>query len=231
MLIFAKKHHTGYLTKILNFISRSIVNLDMNDKVAELPDKVLIRRVKNDGDNDSFIELCNRYENAFFKICHKFAPALVKAGVSPQDIFNEKNIIIFNCIKTYDPKKGSKLCTWICNYARYLCLNSINSRKFLIAVDSEDLRKLIDESGSAGDFRKIEQKKEDHDFLKNIISQIKDERISKIIEMRHLQVKKNEWKEIAKKMNISSQTVINLHERGIKLLRKKFLSRDFSDVI
>ena len=203
----------------------------MNDKVTDLADKILIRRVKNDGDNDSFLELCRRYENAFYKMCHKFSPALVKAGVSPQDIFNEKNIIIFNCIKTFNPKKGSKLSTWICNYARYLCLNSINARKLLIAVDSDDLRKMIENSGSIEDFKTAESNKEDYEFLRNIISQIKDERISQIIKMRHLQPQKSEWKEIAKKMNISSQTVINLHERGMKLLRKKFLSRDFSDVI
>ena len=199
--------------------------------MKDIQDKILIRNVKKTGCNDSFVELCKRYENAFYKICQKYVPALVNAGISPQDIFNEKNIIIFNCIKTYKFNKGSKLCTWICNYARYLCLNSINARRLLIAVDSDELRKLMDNTAAPEDFNSKESMKESYDFLKNIISQIKDERVAKIIKMRHLSPKVSEWKIIAKKMNISSQTVINLHEKGMKLLRTKLQSKDYSDVI
>ena len=190
--------------------------------MKEVSDRILIRNVKNDGCNDSFIELCRRYENAFYKMCQKFTPALINSGISPQDIFNEKNIIIFNCVKTFNPKKGSKLSTWICNYARYLCLNSINARKFLIAVDNDELRNMIDGMGSIDNFHISQSNKDDYAFLENLLSQLKDERISKIIKMRHLSSEKKEWKQIAEKMNISSQTVINLHERGIKLLRRKF---------
>jgi RNA polymerase sigma factor (sigma-70 family) len=198
----------------------------MND----IPDKILIRNVKRDGCNESFIELCRRYENVFYKMCQKFTPALINAGLSPQDIFNEKNIIIFNCIKTYKAKKGSKLSTWICNYARYLCLNSINARKCLITVDSEELRDLMDASGNNEQVEKIKVK-ENYEYLTKLISQIKDERIPKIIQLRHLSDKKREWKYIAKKLNISSQTVINLHERGMNILRRKLQSKEFADVI
>lgn len=198
----------------------------MND----VPDQTLIKNVKTAACSESFVELSRRYENAFYKICHKYTPALINSGVNPQDIYSEKDIVILNCVKTYKASKGAKLSTWICNHARYLCLNSINSRKNLLAVDNDELRKMVDNSCGSQESNP-KSGKEDLDFLNNLLSQIKDERISKIITLRHLSDKKREWKYIAKKMNISSQTVINLHERGIKLLRKKFLSKECSDII
>lgn len=199
--------------------------------MKDLPDSVLITRVTSEACSEAFAELSRRYENAFYKICHRYTAALIRSGVNPQDVFDEKNIILLNCVKTYDPGKGSKLSTWICNYARYLCLNSMNARKCILSVEDSDLKELIDNSSFSEDFRDKTSQLEDFAFLKNIISQIKDPRIAKIIKMRHLSDGKREWKHIAEKMNISSQTVINLHERGMKLLRKKFLSKDNSDII
>ena len=68
-------------------------------------------------------------------------------------------------------------------------------------------------------------------YIFNIIRQMKDERVSKIIKYRYLDSKKKEWNFIAKKLNISAQTAINLHERGMSMLRRKINSKQFSDSI
>ena len=199
--------------------------------MKDAPDKILIKNIKRDGCNESFLEICRRYENAFYKICQKYTPALINAGVCPQDIYNEKNIIIFNCIKSFKPSKKTKLSTWICNYARYLCLNSINARKFIMAVDNEELKKIVDDSSTFSEYKTKKNILEDLDYIYNLLNQVKDKRILKIIEFRHLQDEKKEWKYIAKKMNISAQTAINLHERGLRLLRKKIKSKEYTDII
>ena len=199
--------------------------------MKDLPDKILIRNVKKLQCSDSFVELCRRYENAFYKMCQKYTPALINSGINPQDIYNEKNMIIYNCVKTFKLSKKTKLSTWICNYARYLCLNSINSRKFLIAVDNDELKKVMDNLPSTIDYKQKENKKDDLNYINSVLNQIKDKRITKIIKLRHLQNNKKEWKYIAKKLNISAQTAINLHERGISLLRKKMKSSEYSDII
>lgn len=199
--------------------------------MTDLSDKILIRKVKNNGCNDSFLEICRRYENAFYKICQKYTPALINAGVCPQDIYDEKNMIILNCVKSFKTSKKTKLSTWICNYARYLCLNSINARKALIAVDNEELTKIVNERSCFTEYKTKKSVTEDLDYVYNLLNQIKDKRILKIIELRHLQENKKEWKYIAKKMNISAQTAINLHERGLNLIRKKIKSKEHTDII
>lgn len=199
--------------------------------MTDLPDKILIRNVKKLGCSDSFLEICRRYENAFYKICQKYTPSLINSGINPQDIYNEKNIIIYNCIKSFKASKKTKLSTWICNYARYLCLNSMNARKLLISVDSEDLKKIVEDSSAFGEFFSKTNKEDDMNYIFNIIRQMKDERVSKIIKYRYLDSKKKEWNFIAKKLNISAQTAINLHERGMSMLRRKINSKQFSDSI
>jgi len=199
--------------------------------MKDIPDKILIKNVKKNGCSDSFSELCKRYENAFYKICQKYTPALVNAGLNPQDIYNEKNIIIYNCIKSFKYCKKTKLSTWICNYAMYLCLNSINARRLLISVDSEDMKKIIEDSSATLEYNKDKDKEDNLKFIYTLLNKIKDQRIPKIIQLRHLGAKKKEWKYIAKKMNISAQTAINLHERGINILRKKINSKEYSDII
>src|SRR4051812_24058827 len=107
-------------------------------------DKELIRLIKN-GDSDAFEEVCRKYENIFYKVCQKYVGALSNCGVNIQDIFDEKNYIIFHCVKTFKPSKKAKLSTWIGNYARYLCLNSIASRKFILPTTDDDVTKHIEE--------------------------------------------------------------------------------------
>ena len=50
-----------------------------------------------------------------------------------------------------------------------------------------------------------------------------DERIKKVFEIRYsdLRDKPLTWRDVGKKLNLSSQTAINLHTKGLKFLRRK----------
>ena len=112
---------------------------------TEASDLELVKEVKG-GDSEAFKEICRRYENIFYKICQKYITILANSGVNPQDIFDEKNYIIYHCVSTFKPSKKTKLSTWIGNYARYLCLNSINARRFILPSNDEDIKKYIEET-------------------------------------------------------------------------------------
>jgi len=43
--------------------------------------------------------------------------------------------------------------------------------------------------------------------------------------------KKKTWKEIAKKLGVSSQTVINIHNKAKRILRNKFKSKNNFDFV
>ena len=189
-----------------------------------LTDSELIVLIKESADSDAFKEACRRFENLFYKICQKYAARLTAAGLNVQDIFDERDFLILGCIKSYNPTKKAKLSTWIANYARYFCLNSITARKFLFPSHDEEIHNFIEESQVKKiDFGhgEIQVKKDDMDIIMKIIDDIEDKRISQILNYRYLGDKKVIWADVANKMNISSQTAINLHNKGLTVLRSK----------
>ena len=194
-------------------------------------DAQLIKKIK-DGDSDSFNEVCEKYENIFYKICQRYCSALTSCGINPQDIFDEKNLIILNCIHSFNPKKKTKLSTHIGNYARYLCLNSMHSRKFIVPTTSEELHKAIEDNQVKTEYLSNSLKrKETYDYVLSLTEQLKDKRIERILSLRYLGPKKMTWNSISKEMGISTQTAINLHNRGMSLIRKKIKSSTISDQI
>lgn len=197
--------------------------LDKKTKpISERSDSYLIRKVKNEACNDSFKEICRRYENLFYKQCQKYSTSLSTCGIYVQDIFNEKNIIILHCIKTFKPSKKTKLSSWIGNYARYLCLNSMNAKRLLIPSPDEEVTKRIEEQQICNDyFQPKVNLDESRNYIYDLLNQMKDPRIKEIFEYRYFQPKKMIWQKIAKKMKTSPQTVMALHRKGISLIKNK----------
>ena len=195
-------------------------------------DTQLVRLVKGKSDSDAFKEVCRRYENIFYKICQKYVSPLTVSGVNPQDIFDEKTYILYHCVNSYKASKKTKLGTWIGNYARYLCLNSINARKFLIPTTDNEIKKHIEDTQARAQFDdNQEDKKNEYFYVLNLLTQLKDPRIIEIFKLRYFGPKRMIWTKIAKKMKLSTQTAINLHNRGLTLLRRKMKSKNISDVI
>jgi DNA-directed RNA polymerase specialized sigma24 family protein len=158
--------------------------------------------------------------------------ALTMSGINPQDIFDEKNCIIYNCVKSYNPKKKTKLGTHIGNYARYLCLNSINERRFIVPTTDEDLHQAIEDTQAKTTFLNgSSQNKETFNYILNLLAQLKDPRIAEIFQYRYLGAKRLIWTEISRRMKISTQTAINLHNKGLELLRRKLKSPNISDIL
>ena len=195
----------------------------MKDKpLSERSDSYLIRMVKNECSSEAFQEICNRYEDLFYKICRKYSSSLSSHGIYIVDIFNEKNMIILHCIKTFKPSKKTKLSSWIGNYARYLCLNSMNARRLILPVSDSDIQKKIEEQQVCQNYFEPKKNLESgRNLIFELLSKMKDKRIEEIFRYRYLDRKKMIWQNIAKKMNTSPQTVMSLHRKGIVLIKNK----------
>ena len=195
-------------------------------------DSYLVRMIKNKADDDAFKEVCRRYENVFYKVCHRYDNPLLISGINPQDIYDEKNFILFHCVSSFKPEKKAKLGTWIGNYARYLCLNSINSKKFIIPTENIKMQKYIEDNQAKVQHTSGGREQEENfKYIFNILSQMKDKRILELFKIRYFDDKKMIWAKVAKKMGISTQTAMNLHNQGIKILRLKLKSKNISDII
>jgi RNA polymerase sigma factor (sigma-70 family) len=151
------------------------------------------------------------------------------SGFISDDIISSKDYIIYNSAKTFDPSKGSKFSTWLANQTRYFCLNSINKANKLIPVETESLNMLIE--NNVQEFKNEEKTIEVRDSILEVIKETLDslsnKKIKKCIEIKYFSEDENtkSYTEVADKMNVTVQTIINWHNKFIKIVRQKCKNR------
>ena len=202
--------------------------------ISEICDNSLVKRVKKYGCNDSFKEITKRHEKLFNRICQNYMSILESKGIKREDVISEVSFVIFKAVKSYKLNKKTKFSTWLGNCTKYFCLNLMNSKNKLIQTDEETLNFHID-CQAIDDFSAKEQGSENKEYIFEILNKLKDPRIPRVFKLRYFDKdkknKKPTWSVIAKKINTSTQTAINLHQRGIEILNKKIKAEHYSDTI
>jgi len=196
-----------------------------------IPDIDLINKVKKESNSDALKELENRHTGIFNQMVKKYYKHLIDFGANPDDIINDKLFVIYKSALNFNPDKNVKFSTWLGNQARYYCLNCINKQTNTISMDNINIKNVI-ENNQIKYEKDIFINKENSDLIFSILNRIKDDRISKIFKLRYFNNKKlTSWNKISKKLKISTQTAINLHNKGKLLLKNKLTSLNNNDII
>jgi RNA polymerase sigma factor (sigma-70 family) len=192
-------------------------------------DLVLVKRIKKTNCNDSFVKLSENYDNFYYSIAQRYIPILIKMGMSREDIKQEKNYVLFKAISSFDESQKTKFSTWFCNCSKYHFLNFINSNKKYVL--SED--KTIDFLSEKQNLIFNDANNEMYDYIDKILSGFSDNRIKQVYFLRYFSGDKKltTWNQIAKKLNISTQTAINIHEKARDFLKNKITSKESCDLI
>tara|TARA_R110001583_G_scaffold46677_4_gene146354 strand:- start:11277 stop:11879 length:603 start_codon:yes stop_codon:yes gene_type:complete len=190
-------------------------------------DNYLVERIKLANCEKSLGELIKRHSAICFKVIKRYASTFYANNINVIDASSDKNLIIWNSAKSFNIDKNVKFSTWLANQVKYSCLNALNkkSKDRLVATEDEIL-----------DILKEKMPEEDNsnlfEFTDNILSQLRDKRIKQIFSMRYSSDdKKPSWCKVAEELKVSTQTAINLHNRGIAVLRKKITSEKFLDSV
>ncbi len=79
----------------------------------------------------------------------------------------------------------------------------------------------------------FDKNNETYSYLNSLLSSFKDERIKRVYELRYFSggEKLATWNSIAKKLGVSTQTAINLHEKTRAFLKNKVLSKNSCDFV
>jgi RNA polymerase sigma factor (sigma-70 family) len=149
--------------------------------------------------------------------------ALKRSGVSSEDIFSDKMFVFYNSLSSFDASKNVKFSTWLANQARFHCLNKISNTKNKFFVDNEEISPIIDSEISMEAFRK-KPIKVNLDNILTAFSDLSDERVSYVFKRKYSDYKVK-WKNIAEELGVTTQTVLNLHKKGINLLKRKIQNR------
>ena len=201
-------------------------------KVMELKkeDIELVNNVQEDNCQDSLKELINRHSALCYNVYQKYGSTLSSSGVFFDDVVKEKDYVIYKSAMSYNPDKNTKFSTWVGNHARYHCLNLINANQKYVAVDDSTLSYFMENNQPHPDSSQSQERQDTLEYIFNLLSQLKDKRIKKVFELRYLGGDGKESRsKIGENMGVSTQTAINLHDRGTKILRKKMSSEVFFD--
>lgn len=183
----------------------------------------LIKKAK-DGDSESMEELIKMHSGICVDVYKKYISIPNISGCIYDDIVSSKDYIIFNSVKSFDASKGSKFSTWLANQMRFYCLNTINKSSKLISIEDSALNNLIENKKDELFFKKNENKefeKEVIDNIKSTLASLKNKKIKECVEKIYFSPdgKKKTYTEVAKEMNVTVQTIINWHNKFLKLIK------------
>lgn len=190
-----------------------------------VPDKILIERIKA-SDKEAFETLKTRHIGIFFEVSKRYYKQLSKKNISSEDVVDDYSFILYKAARTYNPSKNVKFSTWLSLHVRYHCLGLINHNNDFYSISDLTDSHLEKKTGY------LEKNLDLQHYFEYILKQLSDSRIEKIYKLRYFSgYKKMPWRLIAEKMNISIQAALDLHNRARKLLKQKYLSKDFNDKI
>ena len=180
-------------------------------------DNYLAERISRANCEQSLTELIGRHSGLCFKIITRYSKSFYANNIDINEASTDKNLIIWNSAKSFSPEKNVKFSTWLGNQVKYSCLNALNKKSKDRLIPMED--QILD---TLNETQREDENDTLFEFTDNILSQLKDKRIKKIFSMRYSHNhKKPSWCVIADTMKVSTQTAINLHNRGIQILRKR----------
>jgi hypothetical protein len=184
-------------------------------------DEYLVKEIKDKKDNDSLLELISRHSGIYVEMIRRYGQKhLTETQIN--DLMNEKDFNIYSAALEHDEAK-SKFSTYLANRTKYNCLTNktINKKnsKFVNFDDVEYEQEANQEIPCENSSKR--------EFLKKVcflLEQHEDYRVKEIFQERYFSAdekKLKPWKQIAKKMNLSIQGCIDIHNRTIEQLQKK----------
>ena len=208
--------------------------------IADKSDNDLILAIQQTGHNDSYVELRRRYENVYYRMCHKYLKACLSLGIKEEDIIGNLDLILFNSAKSFDFARKLKFSTWIANQARYFCLNSMRRGKKVIntfnpayntsEIDNQDETGVLDaELGkiytNQRSYLDSNLKEDEITFIHKEASEIADPVSKRILDLRYGSNKKVSWREITQILNLNYDICKSMHDKTIQSLREKISAR------
>lgn len=193
-----------------------------------LDDNALVKNIQEKNDEEALKMLIDRHSALCNSLYKKYSNSMMNSGVHLQDVIDQKDYIVYKSAMSFDPCKNSKFSTWLYNQIRYQCLNCINENSHYLTLETDKLNYLVEKYNlPEKEYKNI------NDYIFNIIDSCSDQRVKKIFEMRYSNNsnKKMPWNKIAKKLKISTQTAINIHNKTLKLLKNKIESKNCFDKI
>ena len=161
--------------------------------------------------DDSLAKLCVFHGALINKISSKYTKQLLDSGSGIEEIFKEREYIIYKAAMAFNPERKNKFSSYLGSCVRWYCLNKINKSddwKFISETPLEECAE-----------KPAEYKEDNFEYTNFLLNKIKNKNIKKVFELRYFY--ENEgltWAKIGSMLNITGQTANNWHKKGLKIL-------------
>ena len=189
--------------------------------IEDLTDSALTDLIKAENDEGALEELISRHSGIYVDMLKKFGMnCLTHNQVS--DIMNDKDYVIYKAALEYDETKA-KFSTHLANKTKYMCLTQKTKNKNnKISSNFDD----VQFSQKDNSYTPDEECKINDSFSRilNLINKHKDKRLKTIFHERYFCGRRGTlkpWKEVARKLNLSAQGCINIHNKAVKEISLK----------
>jgi len=203
------------------------MEMENKDFTQKMSDNDLVELVQKDANSEALIELSKRHSPLCYSIYQRYSSAITSSGHYFQDTVSDKDSTIYKACQSFKSDKNVKFSTWLGNHVNYQCLSILNKKNPCDSIEEENLKIKIEEEISGED--------KNHDlanYFKHLINQLSDERIKTVFNLRYFDEDSNKsWSAIASKLGLSTQSAIDLHNKGTKILKQKLTSVENFDIV
>jgi len=182
----------------------------------------LIEEIKsNQNISENFLEILDRHSGIYHSIINKFISK--KFPEKKLDFINDKEYHVFMAILEFDKTKKTKFSTYLGNKIKWMCINDYN-RTIKRKTSSTDNEELDSRDLSPAPDYKINR--EDIKRFFQLATKDTDPRVIQIFKLRYMEGSGNKlmpWRDVCKdkKINLSIQGCINVHNRFLKKIKNK----------
>ena len=184
-------------------------------------DLTLICKIQEDNtDQESLIALVDRHSGIFHTMVNHFMSS-PQCALDKTQIVEDKEMTIYDSALNYDPSRNTKFSTHLANQTKWKCLNALNKKKKNKECFIDDENSYIEPSCDS--FIKDINKEEALSVFEKCLKTEEDDRVKKIVDMRYgsYNNKLTPWRFIAKKLDLSIQGFINIHNKFINKVKKE----------
>ena len=195
---------------------------ETNSKMGSMEsDLTLISKIQEDNsDQQSLIALVDRHSGIFHTMVNHFMSS-PQCALDKTQIVEDKEMTIYDSALNYDPSRNTKFSTHLANQTKWKCLNALNKKKKNKEYFIDDENSYIEPSCES--FIADINKEEALCLFEKCLDKEEDERVKKIVDMRYGSAnnKLTPWRTIAKKLGLSIQGCINIHNKFINKVKKE----------
>lgn len=192
--------------------------------IQEETDIYLVKKIKDDNDEQALKELINRHSGIYMDMIRKFGSKSMSV-TQVNDMLDDKDYQIYQAALDYK-EDLSKFSTFLALKTKYICLTNKTQNKknsIIVNFDDQEFKQEYLGDNPCEDSSKRELMKK----VCFLIEDFPDKRVVKVFKERYFSTtngKLKPWKLIAPMVEMSIQGCINLHDRHLKEFKKTIIN-------